>query len=98
MREIYSKGVAGQFCAEIELLLVCGRIRVDSEAAAQIKALLGRGINFDYLIAVAQRNGLLPLLYWSLNMVCPQAIPKTVRDHLHGHFRANAIRNMLLTA
>ena len=35
-----SKGDAGQFCAEIELLLCCARTCVDSKTAARVEVLL----------------------------------------------------------
>jgi hypothetical protein len=90
-----SEGGAGQFRAEIELLLCCARTCVDSKAAARVEVLLRQGVDVAYLMRVARRHGLLPLVYWNLHKDCP--IPKAVLDQLRGYFRTNAIRNIILT-
>ena len=90
-----SKGGAGQFCAEIELLLCCARTCVDSKTAARVEVLLRQGVDLAYLMRVARRHGLLPLVYWNLHKVCP--VPKAVLDQLRGYFRTNTVRNIILT-
>ena len=89
-----SKGGAGQICAEIELLLCCARTCVDSKTAARVKVLLRQGVDLAYLMRIARRHGLLPLVYWNLHKVCP--VPKDVLDQLRGYFRTNAVRNIIL--
>ena len=63
-------------CAEIELLLCCARTCVDSKTAARVKVLLRQGVDLAYLMRIARRHGLLPLVYWNLHKVCP--VPKDV--------------------
>jgi Uncharacterised nucleotidyltransferase len=89
-----SKGGAGQFCAEIELLLCCARTCVDSKTAARVEVLLRQGVDLAYLIQEARHHGLLPLVYWNLQKVCP--VPKAVLDQLRDYFRTNAVRNIIL--
>jgi hypothetical protein len=82
---------------EAELLLCCGRARMDPDTAARVKALLRREIDWDYLLPTALRHGMMPLLYWHLDAVCPDAVPGTILGRLRDHFKRNALRNMFLT-
>lgn len=81
---------------ENELLLCCARTCIDSERAQRLK-LLQKDIDWAYVIRVASRNRVMPLLYWSLNTTCPEAVPQTTLDQLRNHFHANARSNLVLT-
>jgi hypothetical protein len=54
-------------------------------------------IDWKYLLRTAYRHGVAPLLYWHLDAICPEAIPKSVLDQLREHFHANNQRNLFLT-
>ena len=89
------KGGAGQFCAEIELLLCCARTYVDSKTAARVEVLLRQGVDLDYLMRVARRHGVVAFGSWNLHKVCP--VPQAVLDELRDYFRTNTVRNIILT-
>jgi Uncharacterised nucleotidyltransferase len=89
-----SRGGAGQFCAEIELLLCCARTCVDSKTAARVEVLLRQGVDLAYLMQEARGHGVLPLVYWNLHKVRP--VPKAVLDQLRDYFRTNAVHNIIL--
>ena len=74
MLKTSSKGDAGQFCAEIELLLCCAKACVDSKTAARVEVVLRQGVDLAYLLRVAGRHGVLPLVYWNVHKVC--SVPK----------------------
>jgi hypothetical protein len=57
------------------LLIDCARATVEPERAARITAEVARGLNWDRLLALADRHGLRPLLAWHLARVCPSAVP-----------------------
>lgn len=78
---------------EAELLLCCSRTRVDAERAERIKALVHRGVDWRYLIDLAYTHQVLPLLYRSLQTVCPDHVPLVLKRH----YSANAARSLLLT-
>ena len=59
---------------ENELILCCARREVDAE----LRSLLKKEINWDYLFATAQAHGLLPLLHKHLTSVAGDLVP--------GHF------------
>ena len=82
---------------EDELLLCCSRTCMDSENAERIRSLLREDIDWGYLIRQANLHGMIPLLYWNLNSICPEAAPKPTLDELRTHFDANALRNRFLT-
>jgi len=83
-------------CSEVELLLLCARTRVDSEIAGRVETLLKEDIDWNYVLEIAGRHGVMPLLYWNLNAICPEAVPKPILDQLREYFQRNAQINMLM--
>ncbi len=83
--------------AEVELLLCCARTHVDPEGAERISHLLGRELDWNYLIGKASWHGLLPLLYWNIRGINPQAVPTTIWSRLEAHFHWNTKRCLFLT-
>jgi hypothetical protein len=82
-------------CDELDLLLCCARTRLDAARAARIKELVGRELDWKYMFS--RRRRIIPLLYHSLNAVCPEAMPKTVRAQLHYYCATNAKYNDYLS-
>lgn len=82
---------------EVELLLCCARIYLDAEKISKINALLKQNINWEYLISTARLNKILPLLYWHLNSICPEAVPETYLNYLKYYFLKNSQSNLYLT-
>ena len=50
------------------------------------------------LLAEAAPQGLMPLLAWTLNRACPDAVPPEILHHLQQRLRANAERTLALSA
>jgi hypothetical protein len=65
---------------EIELLLCCARLCVRSDGRVRIMLLLGTDLDWVYLIKLASRHGLLPLLYRHLNALAPHS---STQGNLH---------------
>lgn len=82
---------------EVELLLCCARTEVDPERAARINTLLQQPINWEYLLDMALRHALVPLLYRQLKRAGPETIPTPTMARLQNEFAANTVRNILLT-
>jgi hypothetical protein len=70
---------------------------MDDKSASRICILLKGNIDWEYLIRIAHRHGAAPLLYWSLNAACPEAVPRNFLSRLQVFFQANAQRNLFLT-
>ena len=84
-------------CAEQELLLCCARSQMDASNAARIKSLVREDLDWDYLLRIAERHSLLPLLYWQLDANVAGEVPPAYATRLKERFRANAARNLFLT-
>ena len=82
---------------EIELLLTCARARLDAAQTERIQDLVSRQFDWDYLLQLADRHGLQPLLHWHLNAECPEAVPELPRQHLRSAFQRVSALNILLT-
>jgi hypothetical protein len=63
----------------------------------QLKRLLRQELDWSYLADLAERHGLVPLLYRHLDAAGPTAVPKPVFGRLWSEYQANARRNILLT-
>lgn len=83
--------------SDFELLLCCARTSQDPVDSARIQTLLRKGIDWEYVLPLAERHGIAPLLYWNLNATCPDAVPANVMARLRDHFHANGRRNLVLT-
>lgn len=82
---------------EFELLLCCARTSINSGGSDRIRVLLDQDINWQYLLKLARHHAVIPLLYWSLNNTCPEAVPADIMTQLREHFHANARRNLFLS-
>ncbi len=67
---------------EVETLLHCARSKLEPHRADRIKALSQGGLRWASLLWMAERHGLLPLLYVNLSTHDPQAIPKDFQSPL----------------
>jgi hypothetical protein len=82
---------------EAELLLHCARVSVEPERAARIRELADGGAHWPRLLALAERNGLRPLLYWHLNRLCAASVPTSTFEFLRDYFQKNSAFSLLLT-
>ncbi|MBE9198379.1 MULTISPECIES: nucleotidyltransferase family protein [unclassified Nodularia (in: cyanobacteria)] len=82
---------------EIQLLLYCSRTCINAVTAEKIQKLSEQELDWNYLLRIAARNEIIPLLYQSLKLICPKAVPKNILHQLQQCFQANASRNMFLT-
>jgi hypothetical protein len=69
---------------------------MEQGTAARIKTLLQIDLNWDYLTQLAARQRVMPLLYWNLNHLCPEMVPRSVLSQLRGDFHANIQHNLHL--
>jgi len=86
----------GHDSPEAELLLCCARTSVDSHQIELIKSLVQKPLNWYSLLSLATRHGVVTLLYWNLNSVCPELVPAPELHKLREYFRVNSLRNKFL--
>ncbi len=58
--------------------------------------LLGKDIDWPYLIRTAMGHGLIPLLYKNLKDTYPDAVPEGIMNQIRNYFLINASHNLLL--
>lgn len=80
---------------ELDLLLNCARAQLDVNTERRIRTLVQQDVQWDFLLRAAHRNMVAPLLYWSLNRTCAEAVPEAILGQLRHHFRTNARKNLL---
>lgn len=78
------------------LLLCCARSRLDGEAEAGARELVGEGIDWERLLALATGNSLLPLLHARLRGLDGEHIPEAVLARAESAYYLNLRRNVLL--
>lgn len=83
---------------EVELLLYCGRARLEPETAARVQELSGGELDWRALLRLAQGHGLSPLLYHHLNALCPEVVPAPILAALQDSHKLNARHNLLMAA
>ncbi|PHM06114.1 hypothetical protein CK516_35905 [Nostoc sp. 'Peltigera malacea cyanobiont' DB3992] len=81
---------------EINLLLCCTRIDIDTSTASQIHKLLQTDLDWDYLLQKAYQHGVFLLLYESLQKTHPELIPQNISDQLHAYSQIKTARNLFL--
>ncbi|MGH9254314.1 MAG: nucleotidyltransferase domain-containing protein [Vicinamibacterales bacterium] len=83
---------------EVELLLRCARMEVDSECQPRIRSLVQQKPDWDILIVTAHQHRVVPLLCRTLERVAPDAVPDATLRRLRSAVHANAKRNLCLTS
>lgn len=87
---------AQSLAPEWKLLRACAAFAPSSEISSAAQALT-KCVDWDNLLALAQRHGLIPLLYQNLCRNSDNAVPPAPRDRIRQAFIANAAHNLRLT-
>ena len=83
---------------ERELLLCCARTQASPQVAQRLRDLAKQNINWGYLIQLARRHAVIPLLYLQLSRGSADLIPPSFLAQLKLEYQANSARNTILTA
>jgi hypothetical protein len=79
---------------EVELLLRCARTR--KSWGCNIDALLQADTDWEYVLRMALRHRMVPLMYWHLSEDSLDTVPEHILGWLQDRFHANRLRNLLL--
>jgi hypothetical protein len=82
---------------EAQLLLCCARTQMDTASVERIITLLQENIDWAYLLRMASRHNLVPLLYRNLEAVAPITIPEAIRADFKEQIQVDIQGNFLLT-
>lgn len=83
---------------EAELLVACARTELDPARTDRVAALVNGSLDWDRLMPLAARHGLMPLLGRHLSDVCREAVPSDVMERLDRHEKQIRGRNLFLTS
>ncbi|MBW4516114.1 MAG: nucleotidyltransferase family protein [Timaviella obliquedivisa GSE-PSE-MK23-08B] len=81
---------------ENELMFCCARVQVEPQTSQRIQALIQQNLDWQAVIQLAYRHGVMPLLYKNLHAISPQAMPGADFEQLRHLFKANTQRSLLL--
>lgn len=82
---------------EADLLLTCARVQLHTTQRQHLHDLLSRPLDWNRILSLAARHGLLPLLALHLQALAADAIPVIVLEQLRAHQHAVALRNLGLS-
>jgi len=83
---------------ERELLLCCARTQASPETAARIRELAAANdLDWDYLLQLARRHAVVPVVYVQLAREVVDLIPPAYLAKLKLQYQENAARNIILT-
>lgn len=81
---------------ENELMFCCARVQIEPRISKRIRALVRENLDWQAVIQLAYRHGVMPLLYKNLHAICPEAVPDADFKQLRQLFTANTQRSLLL--
>jgi hypothetical protein len=82
---------------EAELLLLCIHSQTNATTSEKIKYLLQQEIDWKYIIHIAEKHRVIPLLYRSLNLIRSPDIPPQILSELRSRFFDNTRNNFIIT-
>ncbi|HTY09275.1 MAG TPA: nucleotidyltransferase family protein [Candidatus Edwardsbacteria bacterium] len=82
---------------EFELLLLCCRAKLHAPHDARLAALLRAAPDWDLLLRLARRHGMVPLLHRRLEEQAWRGVPQDVGRSIKTAYRAHLIRNLEMT-
>ncbi len=82
---------------EIQLLLASSRNDNNPDRAQEIRSLCSKRIDWTRVIQKALEHGVLPLVYRSLCVICPEEVPEPVLTKLRNHYQVNARQSFLFS-
>lgn len=81
---------------EDKFLLCCATTQIDSDTVTNIKSIVSIDLDWEYIIKMATKHKLRPLLYWQLNKICFEGVPDQIMDNLKDYFNHNTRKNLLM--
>ena len=82
---------------ECGVLLACARAVLPSGERERLRALLEQPLDWDWLLAMSERHGLLPLLFTHLKAEAADLVPASQLETLRQRFQDNLSSSMRLT-
>lgn len=85
-----------RFPPEAQVLLACARLELTGAERGGLAQALATGLDWDWLLELAERHGLRPLLYRHLDALASGLMPRRVLVDLWTHYESRALTNQLM--
>jgi hypothetical protein len=82
---------------EHELIICCARVQAEAHRVERIKFLVQQDLDWQYVVRLAQQQGVMPLLYVNLQKNCAASVPVDALKSLEQLFSTNRFSSLLLT-
>lgn len=82
---------------EIKLILACSKGSITEDTRETIAILLKKELNWDYLFRQAERQGLIPLIYYNLKITAPERVPEDILQRMNEIYLISMKRSMIQT-
>lgn len=92
-----AEGRARRFAPEAELLVSCARVELREADAARIRALAAGDLDWEALLALAVRHGMIPLLHFHLSALRVRPRPAETAARLREYAQRISAMNAYLT-
>jgi len=83
---------------EQKLVLYCSSVKIDEEQVRKLKGLSGKVIDWEKVLDIAKKHGVLFFLYRNLKAICPEFVPDGIFTKLKDYYFNNSTRNLALSA
>jgi hypothetical protein len=91
------KKAGGNFALEQELLLLCSRIELKPEQINRASFLMSLSPDWNYVLGVAYRNGVLPIVYKNLSQNPAFSIYSEISEEARAFFTTHTAHNIFVT-
>lgn len=81
---------------ENELLICLARPTLDVASTECVRRLVRGELDWDYVLAMAARHSVIPLLYSRLTSICPEAVPHRALSRLADHNQEHTRQSLFL--
>lgn len=81
---------------ENELLRLCARSRPTAPQVARVRTLAAQDVDWGYLVEIAERHEITPLLYRAIQTICPELVPSAWLDRLRHNHQEITRHNLVL--
>ena len=82
----------------LQFLLICLRAPEDLKAVSEVRALTGRGVDWDFFMELVERHGVVSPVYRRLKCFADNNIPKPVLLHLRERYQQNVQQVLVKTS
>jgi len=94
----YATEIQAGWRREAQLILLCAAAASSPERLDRLHILINTGVDWEVVMSVALRQGVMPSVYRALTPALASHLPPSVWDRMRREFYGNAVRNFHLAA